>query len=370
MSAAGFSALVVLTTAGGGLELRTLRRRLGWSKANATEVTRHARGARAGLPPPPRHDRRAAAVDLLPEGRSLVERLFPGHADRVRRLLRPRRGREALARRDLPKARRLRLDGLVDPLRPGAPVRQSFPALEEDDPRALARARRVPRVDPPPAGRRAVRLLRGPADRQRPPGLPPRAQPRVQGRVPALPDDARTPGAPQGRLGLPRPTGGARDREGARASSPRTDIERYGVAEFNARCRESVLRYIDEWNRLTERIGFWIDTDEAYYTLDDDYIESVWWSLKQVWETGPALRGSQGGSVLPALRHRALEPRGGAGLQGRGRPVGLRALPAARASRACRCWPGPPCPGRLCPTRRSRSTPRSPTCARAWATRR
>src|SRR6187455_1955027 len=50
---------------------------------------------------------------------------------------------------------------------------------------------------------------------------------------------------------------------------------RQGVAEFNAKCRESVLRYIDEWTRLTERIGFWVDTDDAYYTLDDSYIESV-----------------------------------------------------------------------------------------------
>ena len=41
------------------------------------------------------------------------------------------------------------------------------------------------------------------------------------------------------------------------------DIEKYGIAEFNARCRESVLTYIDEWNKLTERIGFWIDTDDA-----------------------------------------------------------------------------------------------------------
>jgi isoleucyl-tRNA synthetase len=69
------------------------------------------------------------------------------------------------------------------------------------------------------------------------------------------------------------------------------DIERYGVAEFNAKCRESVLRYIDEWNRLTERIGFWIDTDDAYFTLDDDYVESVWWSLKQVWDKGLLYEG-------------------------------------------------------------------------------
>ena len=69
------------------------------------------------------------------------------------------------------------------------------------------------------------------------------------------------------------------------------DIERYGVAEFNAKCRESVLRYIDEWNELTERIGFWIDTDEAYYTLANEYVESVWWSLKEVWKKGLLTEG-------------------------------------------------------------------------------
>src|ERR671925_484391 len=69
------------------------------------------------------------------------------------------------------------------------------------------------------------------------------------------------------------------------------DIERFGIAEFNARCRESVLRYIDEWNELTERIGFWIDTGDAYFTFDNDYIESVWWSLKQVWDKGLLTEG-------------------------------------------------------------------------------
>jgi isoleucyl-tRNA synthetase len=73
--------------------------------------------------------------------------------------------------------------------------------------------------------------------------------------------------------------------------SSKDDIERYGVAEFNAKCRESVLRYIDEWNELTERIGFWIDTDDAYYTLANEYVESVWWSLKQVWEKGLLTEG-------------------------------------------------------------------------------
>ncbi|HWF50440.1 MAG TPA: isoleucine--tRNA ligase [Solirubrobacteraceae bacterium] len=62
------------------------------------------------------------------------------------------------------------------------------------------------------------------------------------------------------------------------------DIERYGIAEFNERCRASVLAYVADWNRLTERIGFWIDLDNAYRTLDPSYIESVWWALKSLHE--------------------------------------------------------------------------------------
>jgi isoleucyl-tRNA synthetase len=77
------------------------------------------------------------------------------------------------------------------------------------------------------------------------------------------------------------------------------DIEDYGIDKFNAKCRESVLRYIDEWNRLTERIGFWIDTDDAYYTLDDGYVESVWWSLKQVWDKGLLYEGHKVGPYCP-----------------------------------------------------------------------
>ncbi|MEA2417863.1 MAG: isoleucyl-tRNA synthetase, partial [Thermoleophilaceae bacterium] len=71
----------------------------------------------------------------------------------------------------------------------------------------------------------------------------------------------------------------------------KADIERYGVAEFNAKCRESVLRYVDEFERLTERIGFWLDTEGAYFTLENSYIESVWWSLKQVWDKGLLVEG-------------------------------------------------------------------------------
>jgi len=66
----------------------------------------------------------------------------------------------------------------------------------------------------------------------------------------------------------------------------KADIERYGIAEFNARCREKVLSHIDDWVRLTERIGFWVDTDNAYRTLDPSYVESVWWALKTIHEKG------------------------------------------------------------------------------------
>ncbi|MGI6207442.1 MAG: isoleucine--tRNA ligase [Anaerolineae bacterium] len=61
-------------------------------------------------------------------------------------------------------------------------------------------------------------------------------------------------------------------------------IEAYGVAEFNARCRESVFRYVEQWEQMTERIGFWIDMDDPYITMTNEYIESVWWILKQMWD--------------------------------------------------------------------------------------
>ncbi len=64
------------------------------------------------------------------------------------------------------------------------------------------------------------------------------------------------------------------------------DIERFGIAEFNALCREKVLSHVAEWNRLTERIGFWVDLDDAYRTLDPTYIESVWWALKTIHDKG------------------------------------------------------------------------------------
>jgi isoleucyl-tRNA synthetase len=63
-------------------------------------------------------------------------------------------------------------------------------------------------------------------------------------------------------------------------------IEEYGIEKFNRRCSESVSEFLEEWDRLTERIGFWLDLDAAYRTLDPSYIESVWWALEQIHAKG------------------------------------------------------------------------------------
>ncbi|HLB12162.1 MAG TPA: isoleucine--tRNA ligase, partial [Dehalococcoidia bacterium] len=68
--------------------------------------------------------------------------------------------------------------------------------------------------------------------------------------------------------------------------SGKPDIERYGVDRFNARCRESVFRYVKEWESLTDRIGFWIDLEHAYITYENYYIESGWWIIRRFWDQG------------------------------------------------------------------------------------
>lgn len=64
------------------------------------------------------------------------------------------------------------------------------------------------------------------------------------------------------------------------------DIEKYGIAAFNKRCKESVLRYINEWQTFTDRIGFWVDHQDTYFTFDNTYIESIWHILKKTNEKG------------------------------------------------------------------------------------
>jgi isoleucyl-tRNA synthetase len=69
------------------------------------------------------------------------------------------------------------------------------------------------------------------------------------------------------------------------------DILRYGVAEFNAKCRQSVWRYKADWEKMTEQMGYWVDLSDPYVTLDNDYIESVWWALKRFHDGGMMYKG-------------------------------------------------------------------------------
>jgi isoleucyl-tRNA synthetase len=69
------------------------------------------------------------------------------------------------------------------------------------------------------------------------------------------------------------------------------EIEEYGIERFNQKCKESVFRYEKEWRAMTERMAFWIDMDNPYITLKNEYMESVWWSLKQIWDKGLLYKG-------------------------------------------------------------------------------
>ena len=68
--------------------------------------------------------------------------------------------------------------------------------------------------------------------------------------------------------------------------SGKSDIEKYGVAAFNQKCKESVQRHVGEFTEMTRRMGFWVDFEDAYWTMSPEYIESVWWSLQQIWKKG------------------------------------------------------------------------------------
>ena len=69
------------------------------------------------------------------------------------------------------------------------------------------------------------------------------------------------------------------------------DIEKYGIEPFIKKCKESVWKYTDEWRRMSERVGYWVDMDHPYVTYHDDYIESVWWALKEMHKKGLLYKG-------------------------------------------------------------------------------
>ena len=121
-----------------------------------------------------------------------------------------------------------------------------------------------------------------------------------------------------------------------------------------------MFEFLEEWNRLTERIGFWIDLDDAYRTLDNDYIESVWWALRQIWDKGLLYEGHK---VVPYC------PRCGTALSSHEVALGYRdvvdpsvyvrfrcAGHAGSCRRATGCSCGRRRRGRSCRTPRSRRT--------------
>lgn len=69
------------------------------------------------------------------------------------------------------------------------------------------------------------------------------------------------------------------------------EVEEYGIQEFNQQCKESVWQYVEEWEKITERIGFWVDMQAAYVTYDNDYIETLWWIIKQISDRGLMYKG-------------------------------------------------------------------------------
>jgi len=75
------------------------------------------------------------------------------------------------------------------------------------------------------------------------------------------------------------------------ALKSKAQIEEYGVARFNEHCRQSALRYIKEWEGMTERLGYWLDMEHPYMTLDNSYIESCWWITRQLWDKGLIYQG-------------------------------------------------------------------------------
>ena len=188
----------------------------------------------------------------------------------------------------------------------------------------------------PGAARRAARMgvLRRPAHGQRQARRAPRAGPGVQGHLPALQDHARLLRGPQGRLGLPRPAGGAGDREAAglrpqgadrglrrgrvQPAVPGVGDRLRGRLEPHDRAHRHVARPrrpLHDHDRRLHRVGV---------------VDPL-----RVRQAGAALRGLQGGAVLPAVRHGAVVARGGLGLPAGDRPLGVRALPAVRLRRRC-----------------------------------
>jgi len=77
------------------------------------------------------------------------------------------------------------------------------------------------------------------------------------------------------------------------------DIENIGIEKFNETCRSKVLKYAEEWRKIIDRLGRWVDMDNAYKTMDLDFMESVWWTFKQLWDKGLIYKGHRAMHICP-----------------------------------------------------------------------
>ncbi|MFX3657858.1 MAG: class I tRNA ligase family protein [bacterium] len=110
-------------------------------------------------------------------------------------------------------------------------------------------------------------------------------------------------------------------------------VEELGVAGYNAQCRSIVQRYVSEWRNTITRLGRWVDFDNDYKTMDPEYMESVWWVVKQLWDKGLGLSGRAHHAVVDGARHAAVELRSEHELHGRAGPVGDGAVRPGRRER-------------------------------------
>ncbi len=81
--------------------------------------------------------------------------------------------------------------------------------------------------------------------------------------------------------------------------SGKKDIEEYGVGKFNEKCRESVFKYTTEWEKMFRQIGRWVDRDDTYATLENNYMESIWWVFKQIWDKDMVYQGHKSMHICP-----------------------------------------------------------------------
>src|SRR4051794_34071368 len=145
------------------------------------------------------------------------------------------------------------------------------------------------------------------------------------------------------------------------------EIETLGIAEFNRLCRESVFEYLEDWNALTERIGFWLDLEDAYRTLDDSYIESVWWALRRIYDKACSTSHTGWCPTARATRPRCRRTRSHWATATSSTPASTCASPSSIATSHCSC--GRRRRGHWCRTPPSRLTPISSTCAPASTVR-